>query len=300
MEAIFKGENILEFIKTFPDDNSCLKTLADYKWKNGFKCRHCEHTNYCPIKDSYSRECTKCHRHESPTAGTLFHKVKFGIQKAFCIIFEMTCSTKGLSSVQVAKRYGITQKTAWFFMSKVKLAMKSSEQYPMKNTVQVDEFVVGGQESGKQGRSYDTKKSKVVCAVELTNEGKVKRGYAQVIEDYSANSIRSIFTKHIDKQAQIKTDKWTAYTKLSKEFNIEQEKSVPGQNFNQIHTIIQQVKSGLRTIQTHTHKHHLQKYLDEFFFRLNRSIHKETIFDKLVGRMLNHNPVGWSQIVVPK
>lgn len=51
----------------------------------------------------------------------IFHKVKFGIQKAFCIVFEMSCTTKGMSSKQTAKRYGITQKTCWMFMQKIEL-----------------------------------------------------------------------------------------------------------------------------------------------------------------------------------
>ncbi len=54
-------------------------------------------------------------------------------------------------------------------------------------------FVIGGKETGKQGRSYDSKKSKVVCAVEITEKGKIKRGYAKVIKDYTANSIEPIF-----------------------------------------------------------------------------------------------------------
>jgi hypothetical protein len=81
---------------------------------------------------------------ESATAGTLCHGVKFGIQKAFYIAFEMTCTTKLPSTTQAAKRCGITQKTSWFFMQKVRLAMKSSKQFPMMGNVQVDEFVVGG------------------------------------------------------------------------------------------------------------------------------------------------------------
>jgi len=60
-----------------------------------------------------------------------FHKVKFGLQKAFLIVFKMTTSSKSLSSIQVAKRYGISQATAWFFMQKVKVAMKSSQKYPL-------------------------------------------------------------------------------------------------------------------------------------------------------------------------
>ncbi|MDP2424549.1 MAG: IS1595 family transposase, partial [Bacteroidales bacterium] len=129
-----------------------------------------------------------------------------------------------------------------------------------------------------QGRSYDTKKTKVVCAVEVSDTGKIKRGYAKVIDDYSANSIESIFSEHIGTTAQIKTDEWSAYKKLSKTYSIEQEKSMAGMNFKEIHTIIRNLKTWLRTIQTHIDKGHTQKYLDEFFYRLNRSIHKETIF----------------------
>lgn len=301
MEYIFKGENILDFINQFPDDASCLETLSKLKWTNGFKCSKCGHTNYCSATRPFDRQCTSCHTVESPTANTLFHKVKFGIQKAFCIVFEMSCTTKGISTTQLAKRYGITQKTAWLFTQKVKISMKSSKQYPMINNVQVDEFVIGGKETGKQGRSYDSKKAKVVCAVELTEHGKIKRGYAKVIQDYSAKSIQPIFDEHISKEAIIKTDKWTAYKKISKVYtNLEQEKSNPTSNFKQIHTIIQQLKSGLRTIQTHVNVFHLQKYLDEYFYRLNRSIYKETIFDNLIRRMVSHNWVGWKLIVVPK
>jgi len=301
MDYIFKGENILEFIKQFPDDSTCLETLSNLKWSNGFKCRKCGHSNYCLTRKPFIRECTSCHTSESPTAHTLFHKVKFGVQKAFCIVFEMSCTTKGISTLQLAKRYGITQKTAWLFTQKVKISMKSSKQYLLTNDVQVDEFVIGGKETGKQGRSYDTKKAKVVCAIELTEQGKIKRGYAKVIDDYSAKSIQPIFDEHISKKANIKTDKWTAYTKIAKEYpNLKQEKSQPTVNFKQINNIIQQLKSGLRTIQTHVNKHHLQKYLDEYFYRLNRSIYKETIFDNLIKRMVNHNWVGWKLIVVPK
>lgn len=301
MEYIFKGENILDFINHFPDDATCLQTLSNLKWSNGFKCRKCGHTNYCSSTRPFDRECTSCHTTESPTAHTLFHKVKFGIQKAFCIVFEMSCTTKGLSTTQLAKRYGITQKTAWLFTQKVKIAMKSSKQFPMKTNVQVDEFVIGGKETGKQGRSYDTKKAKVVCALELTEQGKIKRGYSKVIDDYSAKSIQPIFDEHISKEANVKTDKWTAYTKIAKEYpNLIQEKSNPSVNFKQIHTIIQQLKSGIRTIQTHVDKYHLQKYLDEYFYRLNRSFYKETIFDNLIKRMMNHDWIGWKLIVVPK
>jgi len=299
MENIFKGENILEFIKTFLDADKCKQVIAAEKWKDGFTCKHCGHNHFVAVKKDYGRECTKCKYIESATANTLFHKVKFDLQKAFCIVFELSCTTKGISSTQAAKRYGITQKTSWYFMQKVRIAMASTAQYPLEGDVHVDEFVVGGKETGKQGRSYDTKKDKVVCAIELTEEGGIKRGYAKVIDDYSVKSIKPLFEEHISKDANILTDKWSAYTKLAKDYNITQEKSNPGNNFPQIHKIIHQIKSGIRTIQTHT-KGHLQRYLDEYFYRLNRSIFKSTIFDNLFRRMVAHENSSWSLIVLRK
>ena len=73
--------------------------------------------------------------------------------------------------------------------------------------VHVDEFVLGGVEQGKIGRSYDTKKKKAVTELQLTKEGKVRRMYAMGIEDFSARSLESIFASHISKSAQITTDK---------------------------------------------------------------------------------------------
>ena len=220
MEKIFKGENVLEFVQTFSDDQICREFIANQKWQNGYKCKRCANTKYISFEKHFTRECTKCRYKESATAGTLFHKVKFGIQKAFCIAFEMTCTTKGLSSTQMAKRYGITQKTSWLFMQKVRTAMKSSKTNPMTGIVQVDEFVIGGKETGKQGRSYDNKKSKVACAVALTDDGKIKLGYGIVIDDYSAKAIMPLFEEHISKEAEVKTDQWTAYKVIGKHIKL--------------------------------------------------------------------------------
>ena len=70
-------------------------------------------------KTGFTDHCYSFNHVESSMANTLFHKVKFGLQKAFLIFFEMTTTTKSLSSIQVDKRYGISQTTAWFFMQKV-------------------------------------------------------------------------------------------------------------------------------------------------------------------------------------
>ena len=157
---IFKGENFLEFTEQFSTDEICKAYLADIKWSNGFVCSKCGNKK-ASIRTDHKRTCTICKHNESASTNT-----------AFRITFEMVNSSKSISSSQVALRYGISRKTAWLFMHKIRKVMKSSEEHPMGGNVQVDEFTIGGAEKGKQGRSYDTKKKKIVASVELTENRK--------------------------------------------------------------------------------------------------------------------------------
>jgi transposase-like protein len=295
---MFKGENILEFTDKFHDDKACLSYLADIKWLDGYKCTKCGHDKFTIRKKNLARDCNRCHHIESPTVNTLFHRVRFGIRKAFTIVFEMSATSKGLSSQQVAKRYSISPTTAWTFMHKVRKAMESSLEHPMDGDVHVDEFVYGGKEALKQGRSFDSKKKKIVVAVELSDKGKVKRTYFKQLHDYSAKSLQTIFDEHISEKANVKTDKWTGYKPISEVYNITQELSDSGNNMKQLHTIIHQVKSWLRSTYSWIHKEHIESYLAEYSFRINRSIYKQTIFHKLIERMVNGKPYSYQMIIV--
>ncbi|MDO5615879.1 MAG: IS1595 family transposase [Cruoricaptor ignavus] len=292
---IFKGQNLLEFAERFKTDLDCEEYLSMMKWEKGFVCRKCGHTK-SQIRKDFSRTCNICSDTESPTAGTLFHRVKFGLRKAFFICFEMSATTKDISALQMSVRYGISENTARLFMHKVREAMKSSENNGMKGRVYVDEFTVGGKEENKQGRSYDTKKKKVICAVEVTNEGKVRRFYAQKINDFSAKSLRKIFDKHIDKSAKIITDEWRGYRPI-KDFDITQIPSKKGQNFPILHTMIHQVKTWLRTTYSWVSEFNMDRYLSEFSFRINRSQTKNTIFNNLIKRMMDRNPINHNDLV---
>ena len=134
------------------------------KSKIRYKCLRCNHTA-CQVRADLARQCNICGHIESTTANTLFHKVKFGVRKAFFICFEMATSTKSLSASYMGVRYGVTEKTARLFMLKVREAMSSSGNNPMDGEVHVDEFVVGGREIGKIGRSDHGKKKKSIIAV---------------------------------------------------------------------------------------------------------------------------------------
>lgn len=293
---IFKGQNLLEFSDRFKTDQDCKAYLSEIVFSNGFICRKCGHTK-SQIRKDYSRTCNKCSHIQSVTSHTLFHKVKFGLRKAFFICFEMSTSTKSLSASYMSVRYGVSENTARLFMHKVREAMKSSGNNPIDGIVHIDEFVVGGKETGKQGRSYSAKKKKASCAVELTKDGKVKRFYALKITDFSSKSLKVIFEKHISKQAKVTTDEWRGYRPIAKEYEIEQIVSLAGMNFKALHTVIHQVKSWIRTTYSWVSHKHINRYFDEFCYRINRSQTKDTIFNNLIERMVCADKVYHSQII---
>ena len=283
---IFQGQNLLEFTEHYKTDLDCKEYLSEIKWKTEYKCLKCSHPA-SQIRKDHSRTCNNCSHTESASSNTLFHKVKFGLRKAFFIIFEMSTTTKSLSARQMGVRIGVTEKTARLFMHKVREAMKSSGNYPIEGIVHVDEFVIGGKEKGKVGRSYDSKKKKIVCSVELTEEGKVKRMYAMKIDNYSSKELSTIFEKHISEKAKITTDQWKGYRPLFGEYDITQYKSEGGVNFKALHTMIHQVKSWVRTTYSWISPFNVNRYLDEFCYRINRSQSKNNIFNNLIERMVD-------------
>lgn len=293
---IFKGQNLLEFSDRFKTDEDCKKYLAEIKWKDGFECLKCGHKR-AQIRKDYSRTCNICSHQESATSSTLFHKVKFGVRKAFFITFEMGTSTKSLSASYMGVRYGVTEKTARLWMHKVREAMESSGNNPMKGNVHVDEFVLGGREKEKVGRSYNSKKKKAITAIELTEGGKVKRMYAMRIEDFSAQSLQYMFINHISRDAKVTTDKWKGYRPIAKAYDITQIESNSGLNFKALHTMIYQVKSWIRTTYSWVSDFNINRYFNEFCYRINRSQSKATIFNNLITKMVNKEKVYHKQII---
>jgi hypothetical protein len=151
--SIFEGENELDFISRFGTENACLAYLVNYKWSCGFECTNCSCTEfYASKKKAYHRQCKACLRLVSPTSHTMFHHIKFGIVKAFYMVFKMSAITKSISAEQLSKSVGVNRKTALLFQHKIRHAMQSSGNFPMTGEVEVDEAYIGGKEEGKIGR----------------------------------------------------------------------------------------------------------------------------------------------------
>ena len=115
------------------------------------------------------------HVSESATSGTLFHKMRFSILKAFWIVYYVSTNKKGISSTELSRKLELRQKTCWLFKQKVMRAMQSSSQNPMLGNVEVDETVVGQQEEGVKGRKNNKKELTVRRCDCLCHRKKRKR-----------------------------------------------------------------------------------------------------------------------------
>ena len=288
MEQKFKSLSLFEFQEKFSSNDDCKKYLAELKWKDGYVCKKCGYTKSCEGHIPFSRQCNSCHYVESPTANTLFHKVKFDLLKAFYIVYFVSTNKKGITSTELSRKLDLRQKTCWAFKRKVMKAMKSSGDYPIEENAEVDETVFGGQEEGVRGRKNVNKKL-VVIGIEKKIKG-VSRLYAREIPNASSSSLGDFMKDHISPLAHVTTDKWVGYKPLKKHFiNLEQIPSgKKGGNFKELHRVIMNLKAWLRGI--HHHVRDLQDYLNEYCYRFNRSHMKEGIFDNLMLRMVKAEP----------
>lgn len=293
---ILKELSRKEFKNQFGTIEQCMSFLAKNKWSNGYECRKCQFLISIPGKQLFSQRCKKCGFDESPTSHTLFHKLKFGIEKAFEMVYEVGTSKKGANSIWLAERFGINQKTSWLFRQKIQMAMPSSLEHPLEKQVHIDEFEIGTPQKGEQGRSKSEKKIKVIIAVEF-RDGKAGRGYARIIEDYSAKSFAPIFEEHISKDALVCADGWSSYKPFKEEYkNLTQVLSEKGKNFPMIHYQIRNFKNWLRGVHSYCNREYLQKYINEYFFRFNRRNHRKSILVKLLERMTFHKPMTFNEI----
>ncbi|MBX9853041.1 MAG: hypothetical protein K2X86_14960 [Cytophagaceae bacterium] len=109
-----------EFSKNFPDELSCYQYLDDLKWGKEYKCRKCTNTKYSTGEKAYMRKCTRCKYAESVTAYTLFHGVKFPLNKAFYIVYTVIAPGSGHMTIdELSERISLRRNTCWSFRKKV-------------------------------------------------------------------------------------------------------------------------------------------------------------------------------------
>ena len=126
---IFKEEiSAQQAGELFADSEKVMKFVADVKWEAGFVCRSCGHTNYCEGKTPHSRRCTRCKKEESTTAHTIFHNIKFPLNKAFFIAYNVCVLGNEFSSYNFSDQLGLNQMTCWKFRKRIQNCMLSVEK----------------------------------------------------------------------------------------------------------------------------------------------------------------------------
>lgn len=198
------------------------------------------------------------------------------------MVYWISNLTKGMSTCELKRQLGLTQKTTWFWKRKIQEGMKSTETFLLENLVHVDEMMVGGPESDKPGRS-DGKKKKIAVAVEIRRSSKSKklqiyRAYSKMIDDFSKDSLKEFLDKTVAKSATVQSDGWRAYSAAVGSRTHIVIKSDKGKNYKLLHNHIMNLKGWIRGVHHHISKKHTQAYMDEAHFRFNR-------------RNSNHRPI---------
>lgn len=117
-----------EFKEVFPDKEACQQALSNLKWKTGYRCIRCENDTYSQGTAPYSRRCSKCGYQESPTTHTLFHGIRFPLEKAFYILYE-TLNKDQYSLVQLSEILLLRKNTISDFKRRIKSQTEDEHRY---------------------------------------------------------------------------------------------------------------------------------------------------------------------------
>ncbi len=143
MKPIFKNELTEEQLnELFHNDEKCYEFLAGLKWTDGYVCRKCGNTNYCPGKSPHSRRCTKCKTEESAASGTIFHNCKFPVSKAFYIAYHVCKKKEEISTYEYARRLSLRQMTCWNFRTKIRNALEKMNSLSEKEKLSIKKILM--------------------------------------------------------------------------------------------------------------------------------------------------------------
>jgi two-component system, sensor histidine kinase LadS len=125
--GLLKALSFDDFIKTFPDESACYRFIEELKWEDNYVCYKCGNSKYIKGKDPFARKCTKCQYIETIQANTIFHNVKFPIEKAFQLIYLTLTTEEEVSTYELARKLNLQQKTCWSFRQKIIVKIKKKQ-----------------------------------------------------------------------------------------------------------------------------------------------------------------------------
>jgi transposase-like protein len=269
MELITKFKNLAELTTYFPDDQSCRAYLEQMRWNGQPVCPHCAHDVAYKFAGGTYYKCKACRKKFTVTIGTIFEDSHIPLRKWFIAVYIFSSHKKGISSCQLAKDLGITQKSAWHMLHRIRHSFGITEPFEMSDTVEVDETYVGGKRKGKRGRGA-AGKTAVIGLVE--RRGKV---YAQPVSRIDADTLQTVVRNHVAKGARVVTDELPSYNGLARDYRHDTIRHgdgvyVRGDVYtNTIEGYWSLLKRGIIGIYHQVGTQHLHRYCSEFDFRYN-------------------------------
>lgn len=272
---------LVEFNRQFPDEETCRHYLEQVIWPHGRRCPHCGGLKSWPITSDSVRpglyECAECGSQFTVTTKTPLHSTKLPLKTWLLALFCLTNSSKGISSVYLAKWIGTTQKTAWRMghILRTLMSVQIAAQDQLAGSVEVDETYVGGPPRSQLGVTHKRGRgSRNPCVMVIVTRNAQAR--AEQIECASHKEMKPRLLRLVSPEAALNTDELNVYIKLGEEFAGHdvvthsageyargEVHSNTAESFN---AKLERVRFG---VFHHMSRLHLSKYLSEVVFQWN-------------------------------
>ena len=274
-----------EAIIYFADYDNCRNFLIGLRWADGkVRCPCCDSDHVAYLESARLYKCYGKHEKAkfSLKVGTIFEDSALGLEKWLPAMWLVVNAKNGISSMEIARSLGITQKSAWHMAHRIRFAMQSGSLFKLGssgNPVEMDETFIGGKVknmhkskrpkgTGFSGRPVGAMAKTIVVGM-LERKGRVK---TEVVMERSAAALHALVYKHIDPSATLVTDELGGYkgTDLAHEIINHADAYVRGQvHTNGIENFWSLLKRGLNGTYVNVEPFHLSRYLDEQVFRYN-------------------------------
>lgn len=288
---MFKFSSLSELTANFPNEQTCIQYLEIVRWRGKPVSPFDATSKVYKCKDNQYK-CKNTGKIFNVRYGTMFHRSSVPLLKWYMAIWIFTTHSKGISSVQLSKDIGVTQKTAWNMLHRIRECFGGENNSKLEGVVQIDETFVGGKNKNRhwdkkvknsQGRSFKNKTP--VFGMKQT-DGKV---VAKVVENTKAKTLSKEIRKTIKVGSTIYSDEWN-YGNLSRRYHHEfvdhsrKQYAVGQVTTNAIESFWALLKRGIIGVYHFVSRKHLQKYVDEFVFRHNtRNLDPQNVFSLILS-----------------